>query len=294
METVAPGVIGEGVTDVMVIDEGIVVTENETVGTPKIVALNVFVPAVVPVMNIVAARPCASVCALVGEACPSPAETLNLTVSCACALPNASLTTKRTESPALAPGVTGPGSELVLVSEAEALATTVTSALAVSAPMVAAMVACPTGPGAETCPCGETDAILAALDEKAMTWPDISRPFVSYTATESCRDDPAASGMGNGGAITMLPTTGGAVLPSTPPPPQDIAISATPTTANNRVQAAEMPVVARRIPYLTCELFGTHLLRISGQCVNRQVRALVRVCYIQVVKPRKIFLIAIP
>ena len=185
IETVAPGIIGEGVTEEIDTDEAIVVTENETEGTPPIVALNVFVPAVDPVVNIVAARPCASVGWLVGDALPPPAETLNVTISCARGLPNASLTTKRTESPALAPGGSDPGSGLVLASEAGDPATTVTSTLAFMLPIAATMVACPTGPVAETCPCGETVAILAALDEKAMTWPDIGRPLVSKTVTAS-------------------------------------------------------------------------------------------------------------
>ena len=248
METVAPGTIGEGVTDEMDTDDGIVVTENETDGIPPIVAFNVLVPAVTPVVNIVAARPWASVCALAGETCPSPAETLNVTASCARGFPNASLTTKRTESPAFAPGGIVLGSGLVLVREAEAPATTVTSTLELMLPMAATMVACPTGPVAETCPWGETVAILAALDEKAMTWPDIGRPLVSRTVTPCWRVPPAAIGRGAAGLIDMLPTTRGEVLPS-PPPPQDATMSVTPASANALMQAATVPGTARRIRY---------------------------------------------
>jgi hypothetical protein len=191
----------------------------------------------------------------------------------------------------LAPGVTVPRSGLVLVSEAEGPATTVTSTLPVTAPMAAEMLACPTGPAAETCPCGETEAIFAALDEKAMTWPDITTPFVSKTVTESWRVPPAAIGVGLAGVIERLPATRGVVLPS-PPPPQDATKSVTPASANVLMQAVTVPGTARRIPFP--RIVGTLFLRISGWCVNRQLRALVRVCYIQVVKPRKTFLIAIP
>jgi hypothetical protein len=91
--------------------------------------------------------------------------------------------------------------------------------------------------------------------------------------------------------IDILPTTRGEVLPS-PPPPQDATKSVAPARAKVLRQVARIPGTARRIPYL--RIVGTHLLRIPGQCVKRQLRALLCGRYIQVVKPRKTFLIAIP
>jgi hypothetical protein len=152
MVTTAPGVIGEGEIEDTKTLPATVVTENEIGVIGPAVALSVLVPAEVPVVNLVATRPCASLAAVAGEAWPPPAAMLKITSSATRGFPKASRTTNRTESPAGAPGVTVPGSALVLVSEATAPATTVTETLALMVPMDAEIVAPPTGPTAETCP----------------------------------------------------------------------------------------------------------------------------------------------
>lgn len=188
--TVAPGIIGE-VTDVIETELATVVRAKEAGAAPFTVAVNVLGPAVVPVLNLVATRPCASVGATAGDTCPLPAATANVTTSPALGLPNASLTTKRTESPAGAPAETLAGSALVLVTDAEAPATTVTERLALAPPAETVMLAAPTGPGAETTPWLETAAIDGALVVYVIDWPDITEPFVSRTVTESWSVPPA-------------------------------------------------------------------------------------------------------
>src|SRR5262249_4341148 len=60
-------------------------------------------PVFVPVVNFVAARPCASVVAALGETEPPPAVTANETDTPALGLLSLSVTRTRTESPTTAP-----------------------------------------------------------------------------------------------------------------------------------------------------------------------------------------------
>ncbi len=55
--TVPPGVIGEGATELIDTELGTVVKEKESGARLPTVTVNVFCPAVVPVLNFVAARP---------------------------------------------------------------------------------------------------------------------------------------------------------------------------------------------------------------------------------------------
>src|SRR5205823_2658138 len=107
---------------------GTVLIENVTAVRPVIVAVAVFVPTVVPVMNFAAAFPLASVITVAGVTLPPPAVTAKATLTPDFGLEPA-VTCTRMESEKLAPATTLVGS--------------VPSLVTVSAPVVLVPVASP-------------------------------------------------------------------------------------------------------------------------------------------------------
>ena len=87
-----------------------VVMENVTAVRPVTVAVAVFVPTVVPVMNFAAAFPLASVITVAGVTLPPPAVTAKATLTPDFGLLEPSVTCTRMESEKLAPATTLVGS----------------------------------------------------------------------------------------------------------------------------------------------------------------------------------------
>src|SRR4029077_17712854 len=102
-----------------------VVMENVTGVRPVTVAVAVFVPTVVPVMNFAAAIPLPSVITVAGATLPPPAVTANATLTPYAGKFEASTTCTRIESEKLAPATTLVGSIPTLVMDAGAERVTV-------------------------------------------------------------------------------------------------------------------------------------------------------------------------
>jgi hypothetical protein len=94
----------------MIVPGATVVMENVTAVRPATVAVAVFVPTVVPVMNFAAAIPLTSVITVAGATLPSPAVTANATPTPYAGKLEASITRTRIESEKLAPATTLVGS----------------------------------------------------------------------------------------------------------------------------------------------------------------------------------------
>jgi hypothetical protein len=99
------------------LDQGrVVMMENVTAVRPVTVAVAVFVPTVVPVMNFAAAFPLASVITVAGVTLPPPAVTAKATLTPDLGLLEASVTCTRMESEKLVPATTVAGSVPSLVT----------------------------------------------------------------------------------------------------------------------------------------------------------------------------------
>lgn len=102
----------------MMVPAATVVVENVTAVRPVTVAVAVFVPTVVPVMNFAAAIPLPSVITVAGATLPLPAVTAKATLTPYAGKFEASITRTRIESEKLAPATTLVGSVPTLVMDA--------------------------------------------------------------------------------------------------------------------------------------------------------------------------------
>src|SRR6266550_2422597 len=98
-----------------------VVVVNDTTGRPATVAVAVFVPIAIPVVNFAAALPLASVVTIAGAMLPPPAVTANATRTPYLGKLAPSETITRMESGKLSPATTFTGSPPTLATAAAAL-----------------------------------------------------------------------------------------------------------------------------------------------------------------------------
>jgi hypothetical protein len=138
--------VSVGILDQMMVPGATVVVENVTTGRPFTVAVAVFVPTVVPVMNFAAACPLMSVITSVGLTLPPPAVTANAIVNPNTGVFEASVTRTRIESEKLPPATTLVGSNPTLAMTAGGATVTVSEPETVHAVRIKAVRKGDTGP----------------------------------------------------------------------------------------------------------------------------------------------------